>query len=58
MVITTGAVMHPLKAIANGAKVTWFLANSDPVTAKKRWIAGQLEPSGSIVIDDGAEKAL
>jgi glutamate 5-kinase len=58
MVITTGAVMNPLKAIANGATVTWFLANSDPVTAKKRWIAGQLEPSGSIIIDDGAEKAL
>jgi glutamate 5-kinase len=58
MVITTGAVLNPLSAIANGAKVTWFLANSDPVTAKKRWIAGQLEPAGAIVIDDGAEKAL
>ena len=58
MVITTGKVLHPLKAIADGAKVTWFLAKSDPVTAKKRWIAGQLEASGQIFIDAGAEKAL
>ena len=58
MVITTGKVMNPLAAIAGGAKVTWFLAKSDPVTAKKRWIAGQLEPAGQIVIDAGAERAL
>ena len=58
MVITTGKVMHPLRAIAEGSKVTWFLAKSDPVTAKKRWIAGQLEPAGTLHIDAGAEKAL
>ena len=58
MVITTGDVMHPLRAIADGSKVTWFLANQDPVTAKKRWIAGQLEPRGTLFIDAGAEKAL
>ena len=58
MVITTGKILNPLRAIADGAKVTWFLAKSDPVTAKKRWIAGQLEPAGHIVIDAGAEKAL
>lgn len=58
MVITTGKVLNPLKAIADGATVTWFLAKSDPVTAKKRWIAGQLEPAGQIFIDAGAGKAL
>ena len=58
MVITTGAVLHPLRAIADGSKVTWFLANQDPITAKKRWIAGQLEPRGTLFIDTGAEKAL
>ncbi len=58
MVITTGKVLHPLKAIADGAKVTWFLAKSDPVTAKKRWLAGQLVPAGQVFIDAGAEKAL
>lgn len=58
MVIATGDVLNPLRAIADGSKVTWFLANQDPVTAKKRWIAGQLEPRGVVHIDAGAEKAL
>ncbi|MEQ1715684.1 MAG: glutamate 5-kinase [Hyphomicrobium sp.] len=58
MVITTGKVLNPLRAIAEGATVTWFLAKSDPVTAKKRWIAGQLEAAGQIFIDAGAERAL
>ncbi len=58
MVIATGNVLNPLRAIAEGATVTWFLASQDPVTAKKRWIAGHLEPRGVIHIDAGAEKAL
>jgi glutamate 5-kinase len=58
MVITSGKVMHPLRALSGGAPCTWFLAHSDPVTARKRWIAGQLEPKGSVEIDPGAEKAL
>lgn len=58
MVITTGKIMNPLRAISDGAKVTWFLAKSDPVTAKKRWLAGQLVPAGQVILDAGAEKAL
>jgi glutamate 5-kinase len=58
MVITSGKVMHPLRALSEGAPCTWFIAHSDPVTARKRWIAGQLEPKGSIEIDAGAERAL
>jgi len=58
MVITSGKVLHPLRALSEGAACTWFLAPSDPVTARKRWIAGQLEPKGSVEIDAGAEKAL
>jgi glutamate 5-kinase len=58
MVIATGKVMHPLRAISEGSKVTWFLAKQDPVTAKKRWISGQLEPRGTLYVDAGAEKAL
>jgi glutamate 5-kinase len=58
MVITSGKVMHPLRGLCEGAACTWFIAHSDPVTARKRWIAGQLEPKGSVEIDAGAEKAL
>ncbi len=58
MIITSGKPLHPLRQISAGAPATWFLASSDPVTARKRWIAGQLEPAGSVTIDAGAEKAL
>jgi glutamate 5-kinase len=58
MVITSGKVLHPLQALSQGAPCTWFLAPSDPVTARKRWIAGQLEPKGFVEIDAGAERAL
>jgi glutamate 5-kinase len=58
MVIASGKVMHPLRAIGLGAQVTWFLAASDPVSSRKRWIAGQLEAAGTLVIDAGAERAL
>ena len=58
MVIASGKVLHPLRALGNGSSCTWFLAPSDPLTAKKRWIAGQLEPRGTVVIDAGAERAL
>jgi len=58
MVIASGKVMNPLRSIAEGAPCTWFLAHSDPTTARKRWISGQLEPKGSVYVDVGAERAL
>ena len=58
MVIASGKELHPLKALSKGAPCTWFLAAANPVTARKRWIAGTLEPKGVIVIDDGARAAL
>jgi glutamate 5-kinase len=58
MIIASGKVNNPLAAITSGGACTWFLASSDPLTAKKRWIAGQLEPKGQIFVDAGAEKAL
>ncbi|MFV0295446.1 MAG: glutamate 5-kinase [Hyphomicrobiaceae bacterium] len=58
MVITSGKVLHPLSAIGEGKPCTWFIAPSDPVAARKRWIAGNLETKGWLEIDAGAEKAL
>jgi glutamate 5-kinase len=58
MVIASGKGLHPLRALTEGAPCTWFLASANPVTARKRWIAGTLEPKGVIVIDDGARAAL
>ena len=58
MVIADGRREHPLKAIADGARCTWFLTPSNPVTARKTWIAGALEPRGTLVVDAGAARAL
>ena len=58
MVIASGHIEHPLGAIANGTRCTWFLAASNPVTARKKWIAGSLEPRGTLTIDAGAVAAL
>ncbi len=58
MVIASGKALHPLAALTGGAPCTWFLAAANPVAARKRWIAGTLEPKGVIVIDDGARAAL
>jgi len=58
LVIASGRIAHPLKAIADGARCTWFLTPANPVTARKRWIAGSLEPKGTVTIDAGAVAAL
>ena len=58
MVIASGQVAHPLRAIAQGARCTWFLTPANPVTSRKRWIAGSLEPKGTLTIDAGAVAAV
>ena len=58
MVIASGRVEHPLRAIDESARCTWFAAMGNPVTARKKWIAGSLEPKGTLIIDAGAVAAL
>jgi glutamate 5-kinase len=58
MVIASGRVAHPLKAIADGARCTWFLTSANPITARKKWIGGSLEPRGVLTVDAGAVAAL
>jgi glutamate 5-kinase len=58
MVIASGRIAHPLRAIAEGGRCTWFLTAANPVTARKKWIAGSLEPKGTLTIDAGAVAAL
>ncbi len=58
MAIASGHVDHPLAAIDGGGRATWFRPHGDPVAARKKWIAGALEPRGSLVVDDGAVEAL
>jgi glutamate 5-kinase len=58
MVIASGRVEHPLRAMEQGARCTWFLTPGNPVTARKKWIAGALEPKGTLMLDAGAVAAL
>jgi glutamate 5-kinase len=58
MIIASGKVDHPLRAIEEGARSSWFAPSGSPVTARKTWIAGQLQPAGRLEIDAGAENAL
>ena len=42
MVIASGLVLHPLSRLRDaGCPSTWFLAPTDPVAARKKWIGGQ-----------------
>jgi glutamate 5-kinase len=58
MIIASGRLMHPLKAIAEGAPCTLFVSGASPVASRKRWIQGALVPSGRLYIDAGAAAAL
>lgn len=57
-IITLGTQAHPLRALQEGARRTWFLARTTPHGARKAWIAGTLKPKGEVSVDAGAEKAL
>ncbi len=57
MAIMEGSVLRPLKALAEGAARTWFVAQADPQVARKRWINAMKE-KGRIRVDSGAVAAL
>ncbi|HKC32704.1 MAG TPA: glutamate 5-kinase, partial [Xanthobacteraceae bacterium] len=58
LVIADGRIESPLGAIATGGRCSWFLTPANPVTSRKKWIAGSLEPKGTLTIDAGAVAAL
>jgi glutamate 5-kinase len=58
MVIASGHVKNPLRAILDGGRCTWFLSGATPARARKAWIGGALEPRGILHLDEGAVAAL
>jgi glutamate 5-kinase len=58
MAIALGERNHPLAALRDGARCTWFLPTPEGRTARKRWIAGSLAPLGVLRVDAGAAGAL
>lgn len=58
MAIASGRREHPLRALSEGGRATWFHPQSDPVTARKVWIAGSLTAQGALHLDPGAVRAV
>lgn len=57
-VVAKGTEDNPIAAVMRGARCTRFLPRDTPAAARKRWIAGVLQPQGTLIIDAGAAKAL
>ena len=58
MCVASGREPHPLRRLAEGAHCTWFVAEASPLTVRKQWIAGSLQPVGEVHVDEGAVRAL
>lgn len=58
-VIVSGQVQEVITRIIEGAEIgTHFLPDIEPLAARKRWLAGQLQVKGKLVLDAGAVKVL
>jgi glutamate 5-kinase len=55
---SAGSVSGPLAAVEAGERATLFLPRGEPRSARKAWIAGTVNPSGAVIVDDGAAAAL
>lgn len=58
MTITDGKPGDALSRLETGARCTWFRPAAEPLTARKKWIAGTVAVAGSVTIDEGAAAAL
>lgn len=58
-VIAAGIVDDVINKVMNGVEIgTHFLPGIAPLVARKRWLAGQLQIKGKLVLDAGAVKVL
>ncbi|GAN55120.1 glutamate 5-kinase [Tanticharoenia sakaeratensis] len=58
MAIASGLSPHPLRALSEGGRCSWFLAQTDTGSARKRWIGAHVSVRGTVWIDAGAVTAL
>ena len=58
MIICDGRGERPVKGLIEGGQHTLFRAEHSPLTARKQWIGGALNPKGRITVDAGAARAL
>jgi glutamate 5-kinase len=59
VIIASGHAPEVIGRAASGEKIgTQFPALENPLESRKRWILAGPKPSGSVIVDGGAEKAL
>ena len=58
MIICKGLDPQPVSALMAGAKCSFFHPQTSLIKARKSWIAGALDPKGTISVDAGAQSAL
>lgn len=58
MIICKGVDLRPVSGLMAGAKCSFFHPQTSLVNARKSWIAGALDPKGTITVDAGAQSAL
>lgn len=58
-VVAAGAHENIINAVVSGENLgTYFLSDLEPLVARKRWLAGQLQIRGQLILDAGAVYAL
>ena len=58
-VVAPGAMPDVIARIFSGQEIgTFFMPNIEPLLARKRWLAGQLQVKGKLILDAGAVKVL
>ncbi len=57
MAIASGRMLHPLEAMEK-TPCSWFVPATNPLSARKKWIAGHVATQGTFIIDAGALSAL
>jgi len=58
MIIANGLYLNPIEQIEKKNICTLFESKISKLHARKKWIISSVSPKGSLVIDDGAKKAL
>lgn len=58
LVLASGVLKHPIRAVIENARSTHFVATVSPRTQRKQWIAGSLQICGRVTVDAGAARAL
>jgi len=57
--IASGREIDPIIRLANGEAVgTLLISRTQPLAARKQWLADHLQLAGSLILDDGAVSAL